>query len=234
MTTEVFLEEKLKQTVKDTATRKSYGQGPPPVIVEPSYDPSDNGYYDGSGSTLGNAYVGMLLFIGADVMFFAGLIGAFIVFRFGALEWPSPEQPRLPIGVTGVNTAILLLSGYTMLRTWRILQNWNRLKVTKGLTFTAVLGLIFLIVQGFEWGRLLQFGLTLSSSIYGATFYVIIGCHALHVLGAIVWLMVVLFKLKYYPLAYTAEQHVGIKLAGMYWFLVVALWPILYMLVYLN
>src|SRR5215470_2131056 len=58
-----------------------------------------------------NARIAVLMFIAAEVMFFAGLIGAFIVFRLSAQIWPPPFQPRLPAGVTGLNTAILLLSG---------------------------------------------------------------------------------------------------------------------------
>ena len=44
------------------------------------------------------------MLLGAEAMFFAGLIGAFLVFRFGSTVWPPPFQPRLPIGVTGINT----------------------------------------------------------------------------------------------------------------------------------
>ena len=47
------------------------------------------------------------MFLGAEAMFFAGLIGAYIVFRVGSAIWPPPFQPRLPVGVTGVNTADL-------------------------------------------------------------------------------------------------------------------------------
>src|SRR3970282_1282543 len=61
-----------------------------------------------------NAWLATLMFIGAELMFFAGLIGAFIVFRWGSPIWPPPFQPRLPVGVTGVNTIILLGSAVTM------------------------------------------------------------------------------------------------------------------------
>ncbi len=54
------------------------------------------------------------MLLGAETMFFAGLIGAFMVFRVGATNWPPPFQPRLPVGVTGVNTVILLISALTM------------------------------------------------------------------------------------------------------------------------
>lgn len=219
---------------EDTVIETGYGPGPPPRIIKPSFGSGDNGSNGETGQTIGNAFLAMMLFIGADVMFFAGLIGAFIVFRFGAENWPPPGQPRLPIGVTGVNTAILLCSSITMLWTWRTLRKWNRRKVIRGIVLTVALGTIFLLVQGYEWVRLLRFGLMLSSGVFGATFYTLIGCHALHVIGAAVWLLVVLVRLVFNPIAYGPNRTVGIKLIGMYWLLVVGLWPILYGLVYLS
>jgi len=56
-----------------------------------------------------------------------------------------------------------------------------------GWGWAAGLGGVFLLVQGYEWVRLVQFGLTLSSDAYGTTFYTLIGAHAAHVLGALVW-----------------------------------------------
>lgn len=232
MSSATLLNDEADRAVDDIATNKSVGHRPPPLFVEPVFDPGDNGRYGSVKPLVGNAYLAMLLFIGADVMFFAGLIGAFLVFRFGAEDWPPPAQPRLPVEVTGANTAILLISGYMMLHIWRMLREWNRQTIINGLAVTAALGSIFLIVQGYEWSRLLQFGLTLSSSVYGATFYTLIGCHALHVLGAVMWLLIVLMKVSRKRLP--AKQDVGIKLAGMYWFLVVGLWPVLYTLVYLK
>lgn len=213
---------------------KTYGQGPPPKIFDPPFGPEDNGHNGQPDQPVGNSFLAMLLFIGADIMFFTGLIGAFIIFRFGSQAWPPAGQPRLPIAVTGLNTAILLGSGITMIRTWKLLSRRNRGKIIKGLAVTATLGAIFLLVQGVEWFRLLEFGLTLSSGVYGATFYIIIGCHALHVIGALVWLLVVLLK-GIRDQSYFVDHHnVGVKLIGMYWLLVVALWPFLYGLVYLT
>jgi heme/copper-type cytochrome/quinol oxidase subunit 3 len=96
---------------------------------------------------------------------------------------------------------------------------------------TASLGSVFLIVQGSEWVRLVGFGLTLSSGIYGALFYLLIGCHALHVAFAVIWLLVV-FALAMRE-RFSAARHVGVELCAIYWIFVVGLWPILYALVYL-
>ncbi|MGH7772994.1 MAG: cytochrome c oxidase subunit 3 [Candidatus Binatia bacterium] len=180
---------------------------------------------------ISNARLGLLMFLAAETMFFAGLIGAFLVFRLGSTAWPPPFQPRLPVVVTGVNTVILLLSGVTMHLALRAIRA-GRLGGLEGyLLGTVLLGGLFLSIQGYEWVRLIQFGLTVSSGIYGATFYTLIGCHGLHVFGAVIWLVVVLQQAR--RGRFTARSHTGVEICGMYWTFVVALWPILYGLVYL-
>jgi heme/copper-type cytochrome/quinol oxidase subunit 3 len=107
----------------------------------------------------------------------------------------------------------------------------DRTQLLRWLGLTAILGTVFLAVQGYEWLRLIQFGLTVSSSVYGGLFYTLIGFHALHVFGALVWLMVV------FALArrghYSKDRYLGVQTCAMYWTFVVALWPALYGLVYL-
>ena len=178
-----------------------------------------------------NAWLAVWMFLGAEAMFFAGLIGAFLVFRLSAATWPPPFQPRLPVGVTGVNTVILLLSAFTMRRTLTCVRLANPGKAVRLLGLTAILGVVFLAVQGYEWLRLIQFGLTVSSSVYGGLFYTLIGFHALHVLGALIWLAVVFARAI--KGRYSAQHHLGLQTCAMYWTFVVALWPALYGLVYL-
>jgi cytochrome c oxidase subunit 3 len=178
-----------------------------------------------------NAWLAVVMFLGAEAMFFAGLIGAYLVFRVGAAIWPPPFQPRLPIGVTGVNTVILLASAFTMRRGVKAVGANDRRGLVRFLGITALLGTLFLMVQGYEWAKLIRFGLTVSSSVYGGLFYTLIGFHGLHVLGAIGWLLVVLWFAR--RGSYSRESPVGVQTCGMYWIFVVALWPVLYGLVYL-
>lgn len=178
-----------------------------------------------------NARLALLMFLAAEAMFFAGLIGAFLVFRLGSTVWPPPFQPRLAVAVTGVNTVILLLSGLTMRLALRAVRLGSMEGLARCLLATVLLGVLFLGIQGYEWFRLIEFGLTVSSGIYGATFYTLIGIHGLHVLGAVLWLIVVLVQARHGR--FTAQHHTGVETCAMYWTFVVALWPILYGLVYL-
>jgi cytochrome c oxidase subunit 3 len=182
--------------------------------------------------TLGsNAWVATVMFLGAEAMFFAGLIGAYIVFRVSSPIWPPPFQPRLPVLVTGVNTLILIASALTMRWSLSAVRLGDRRQLMRCLTYTAVLGGIFLVIQGFEWLRLIHFGLTVSSSVYGGLFYTLIGFHGLHVAGALIWLLAVLVQAQ--QGRFSKARHVGLQICGMYWTFVVALWPVLYGLVYL-
>ena len=99
------------------------------------------------------------------------------------------------------------------------------------LSVAAILGGIFLAVQGYEWVRLVHFGLTMSSSTYGTTFYTLIGTHALHVAGALVWLLALLGL----AMAGRVSRERGTAVRGcvLYWHFVVGLWPILFVAVYL-
>jgi cytochrome c oxidase subunit III len=171
----------------------------------------------------------MLIFVGAEIMFFSGLISAFIVVKAGAL-WPPPGQPRLPIKATALNTLVLLASGFVLLQTNCAFAKFRDADRTKRLlTLSIGLGLFFLTFQGYEWVRLLRFGLTMTASTYGAFFYLIVGVlawHAVVALFALSYCNVQLARGELTPAAFSATQ--------IFWYFVVILWPILYLLVYLT
>jgi cytochrome c oxidase subunit III len=202
------------------AREPAFGGGGPPV---PPVRPNT--------LILNNAKLGTIMLLGAETMFFAGLMGAYIVFRLGAANWPPPFQPRLPVAVTGVNTIILLMSAFTMHFSVSAMRLGNIRGARRFLTFTAFLGALFLGIQGSEWIKLVHFGLTVSSSVYGGLFYALIGAHGVHVLGALVWLIAVYAQAR--KGRYSRKDYNGMQICSMYWIFVVALWPVLYGLVYL-
>lgn len=179
-----------------------------------------------------SAMIGLALFVATEAMFFGGLISAFIVLRAGeAAGWPPPGQPRLPVLVTAASTAVLLLSAVTMQLAVSRLRLGGR-RHLRWLAATAALGTVFLAVQGFEWVRLVGFGLTMRSSVFGGAFYTLIGSHGAHVLGALCALLWVWRRAVQGH--YTQERTLGLRLCRLYWFFVVGVWPVLYGLVYLS
>ena len=183
------------------------------------------------GLPLSNARLGMLMLFGGETMFFGGLVIAFLQLRLGVAVWPPPGQPRLPIGLTGVNTLVLLASSWTLARALRAVRAGDQAELLRGLGWTWGLGALFLVIQGVEWARLVGFGLRVSSGIYGATFYTLIGVHGAHVLAAAAWLGGVFWLAR--RGRFTRARHVALECCAMYWHFVVALWPVLYVLVYL-
>lgn len=229
----MLIEEQVARPKSKEGIAEHWGGEPPPDLPDLPYGPENDGRDDpGPEPRLSNALVGMMLFLGADLMFFVALLGAFLVFRGGSTDWPPLGQPRLPLAVTSVNTIILLASGFTMFRAMRMIRSDKLGAFTKWLLLTAALGATFLLIQGSEWVRLVGFGLTMSSSVYGSIFYTLIGCHALHVFGAVLWLVVINFKAR--KNGYAAEAHLAPQLCAMYWYLVVGLWPVLFVVVYFN
>ena len=181
---------------------------------------------------LDNARLAMLVFLSGEIMFFSGMVSAYLVLRSAAAVWPPPLQPRLPIAVTGANTLVLLASSVCMAAAVRALRQHDGRGLRRWLAATAALGALFLAVQGYEWVQLVRFGITLSSGIFGATFYTLIGTHAVHVLGALVWLTVTLaMALRG---AFDGARGTPVETCAIYWHFVVAVWPLLYLAVYLT
>ena len=116
-------------------------------------------------------------------------------------------------------------------RALRAVRAGDQAALVRRLAWTWALGALFLLIQGIEWTRLVHFGLRVSSGIYGATFYTLIGVHGAHVVGAAAWLGGVLWLAR--RGRFTPSRYVGLECCAIYWHFVVALWPVLYVLVYL-
>jgi cytochrome c oxidase subunit III len=178
-----------------------------------------------------SAQLAILIFIAFETMIFMGLLTAYWVLRSNSFAWPPPDLPRLPLAVTWVNTGMLLLSAFTMSRASAAIRVADQQGLRIGLLATTVLGVGFLAIQGSEWVRLVRQGLRLSSGTYGATFYTLIGLHALHVVGAVVWLLAILAMAQ--RQRFSAARHMGVTLCATYWYFVCALWVLLFGVVYL-
>jgi heme/copper-type cytochrome/quinol oxidase subunit 3 len=189
----------------------------------------------GTSSTAGsisNGRIAVVMLMAAETMLFTTLIGGYIVLRGTSESWPPPGQPRLPLAVTWVNTFVLFVSCWTMARSWRASKTRDLAALNQSLFQTALLGSTFLAVQGFEWGRLVRHGLTTSTSLYGATFYTLIGLHGLHVAAAAAWLVFLSVRVRRGNL-FALNCSAGVDLCALYWFYVCGLWAILFPLVYL-
>jgi heme/copper-type cytochrome/quinol oxidase subunit 3 len=217
-------------TVTVERPRRANGHVPPP--------PPQTGGGDGFDREPGprrplfdNVLLAMLFLICGEVMFFGGLVSAFLVLRVTAVQWPPPLQPRLPVGVTGVNTLVLLASSVAMVAAIRALDRRDVTSLVQRLVVAGGLGAVFLLVQGYEWVRLVSYGLTAWSGAYGTTFYTVIGTHAAHVAVALVWVGVTAWLAS--RGRFLDGRAGALRACAIYWHFVVALWPVLYVAVYL-
>ena len=203
--------------------------------IRPLLTPRKAGSRDTAGEErerpfISSGMLAVLMLIASEMMLFSGLIGSFLIFRLSAPFWPPPGLPRLPLNVTWVNTFVLLSSAVTMYLAIRAVHQSRQRLLRRWLVVTAVLGTTFLTVQGSEWVRLVAHGLTLKSGSYGSTFYLLIGCHGLHVTAAVIWLISVTWVAM--RGRYNAHNPGGVERIAAFWFFVCAIWPLLFQLVY--
>lgn len=177
-----------------------------------------------------NSILAVLMFVFTEVMLFTGLISAHVIYvanQAGDLLWPPPDQPLLPYAQTAFNSAFLVLSGVLLLAAHLSFAR-DRKRGAVSLFGLAILGgLYFVGSQGVEWLALIRQGLTMTSSPYGAFFYLIVGTHAIHAvvaLGYLIWAWNRMRRDVLDPAHFASVQ--------IFWYFVVAVWPVIFFQVY--
>jgi len=178
--------------------------------------------------------IAMLLFIGSEVMLFASLFAAYFFARFNIADnvWPPAgpdgEPYHLPILLTGVNTAFLVASSFTVWWAEHRLAHGDQKGLIRGLWITILLGLTFLIVQVNEYWHL---GFSPQDQAFGSTFYILTGAHGFHVFVGLSLLTVMLIRA--YRRDFTPKFATPLTAASAYWHFVDVVWVLLFILVYL-
>jgi cytochrome c oxidase subunit III len=180
---------------------------------------------------ISSSLLGMVLFIASEVMFFGGLFGAYFTIRSAAAEWPPPDTPHLETWYAAILTTILVSSSVTMqFGVWAIRKNDSR-RLILWLAVSLVLGLIFLAGQAYEYSTLIEEGMTLSSGVFGSTFYTLTGFHGAHVAGGAAFILIVLLRAR--ARQFTDRYHDTVEMASYYWHFVDVVWIGLFSTIYL-
>jgi len=103
------------------------------------------------GLPLPNGKLCMWLFLSTEIMFFAGLIGTYIVLRFGALRWPSPHDVHLVEAIGAGNTFVLIFSSFTIVMALEAAKKNAAGSAKAWLALTLALGTVFLGVKAYEY-----------------------------------------------------------------------------------
>ncbi len=173
------------------------------------------------------ALVGMLLFIASEIMFFAGLFGAYFNVRAAHTVWP-PQGFELDLGLAAVLTIILVSSSFTMQWAVMRIRKGDRTGMVRGLVVTLLLGVIFLAGQLYDYATL---GFGINSGVYGTLFFTLTGFHGAHVLGGVIGMSIV--TLRGASGQVSARHHTAVEAVSMYWHFVDVVWVCLFSTLYL-
>jgi len=177
-----------------------------------------------------NRKLAIWTFIASEVMFFTGLIVTYMVMRGRSVSGPYPADV-LSVPVVAVNTFVLLASSFTMVTALSAIQQGDVGRMRRFLVATAVLGLIFLSGQAYEFTSLGLDGASLSGNLFGATFFTLTGFHGMHVFVGVIWIAFVLARA--FRGGVTQDNHLAVELVGLYWHFVDIVWIIIFTVVYL-
>ena len=143
----------------------------------------------------------------------------------------EPFQTMGPFWLPTINTALLLSSGVTLTIAHHALQLGKRSRTIGFMWLTVLLGIVFLLVQGYEYFHAYSdLNLKLSSGAYGSTFYMLTGFHGFHVFIGMLMLLFITLRLQ--KGHFTPQRHFGFEGAAWYWHFVDVVWLGLYILVY--
>ncbi len=154
-------------------------------------------------------------------------------------HWPTNgpgEQggdfiPMGPSGIPLINTALLLASGVTITLAHHALLKAQRTALVLWMASTVLLGIVFLCFQIYEYGHAWsELNLTMSTGVYGSTFYMLTGFHGFHVtIGAI---MLCVITLRCMAGHFSPRSHFAFEGVAWYWHFVDVVWLILFFFVY--
>jgi cytochrome c oxidase subunit 3 len=160
----------------------------------------------------------MLVFLGACTILFAALLFAYAVVRSQASAWPPPGTPPFPRGAAAMNGLLLIASGFALRRARISGPRWAALALGLGATF--------LLMQVTLWGRLVASHLGPGTGALGDAFFALSGFHALHVLGGLVAIALLLRGRA------PAETRLRrLRLAMMYMDFVAVVWAVFFVAV---
>jgi cytochrome c oxidase subunit 3 len=172
--------------------------------------------------------LGMLLFIISEVMIFGAFFTAYFFIRVvQGDQWPAAGM-EIPTGPVAINTAVLLSSSLTMHWAQTSIKNDNRFGLKAGILSTLLLGICFLTLQINEY---VHVGFAPHDSAQGSIFYGLTGLHGAHVCVGLILLSMV--TMRSFRGHFSAKQHRGVEVPGIYWHFVDVMWIIVYSTIYI-
>jgi cytochrome c oxidase subunit III len=170
---------------------------------------------------------GMWLFIVSVLMIFAALTSAYIV-RQAEGNWVYFDLP----GLFWANTAIIIVSSITMHWAYVSAKRDNLESVKTATILTTILGVAFMIGQYLAWKALVANRIYFVGNPSGSFVYVLSGLHALHVIGGVVYLFILLTSAI--RLRVHSKNLNQVEMCATYWHFLGGLWLYLFLFLLLN
>jgi cytochrome c oxidase subunit III len=185
----------------------------------------DDGERSSYSYKVGTNRLGLWLFLLSDTFVFAGLL----VTRFSLLGLTRPNLNQL-LGLSV--SLILLISSFFANRAEVAAENADRKTLLTSVLVTIILGIVFLLGVVFvEWPAAAREGITPSSGVGGAVFYMMTGMHAFHVITGLIFLGLIFRNAR--KNLYTVEKHWQVEAGVVYWHFIDVVWMFFYPALYL-
>jgi cytochrome c oxidase subunit 3/cytochrome o ubiquinol oxidase subunit 3 len=201
---------------------------------------ADDHHYTATG--IDNRKLAIWTFIGSECMFFASLIGTYLVYKGRDISGPKPHDQWLDkagqlqeqifeIPLVTFGTALLLFSSFFIVLALHGAQSGNRKRLVGWLLATIACGVFFVGMQFYEFSHFYHRGMGYTTNLFSSTFYTLTGFHGTHVTLGLIWLTTVLFVALRGKLP--PEKSLNLEIAALYWHFVDVVWIVIFPVVYL-
>ena len=174
--------------------------------------------------------LGFWTFLGSETLFFGSFIATYMIYAGRSVQGPLPHE-ILDVPLTTVSTFVLLMSSLAMVLALSAVQQGNRKQSLIWLLVTPVMGLLFLGFQAYEFTHFYHEGLTLSTNLFGSSFFILTGFHGAHVTIGVIWLLIL--WLQNLAGRIGPDDALKVEIAGLYWHFVDIVWIAIFTLIYL-
>ncbi|HJE89591.1 MAG TPA: heme-copper oxidase subunit III [Dietzia timorensis] len=174
--------------------------------------------------------MGTIVWLSQELMFFAGLFAMYFVSKANSHgDWANQAaQLNVPYAVT--ITVILVASSFTCQMGVFAAEKGDVFGLRRWYWVSAIMGMIFVAGQGYEYYHLAHEGVTISASVYGSAFFITTGFHGLHVIGGVIAFFVLIARTHMGK--FTPAQATAAIVVSYYWHFVDVVWIALFSTIY--